>query len=216
MLEFIEELAKVLGPAVIAWFLAKLTNDKSAEKNRKEMREQLRIAKDNNQVVQLRSYRMRFCLDELKVQDISIDAALREMNRFESSTRRLVREKNLDALIVASNTMSFSTQANNAMIDRFGFLQAMIRQIRAGSQAELENLITTLVEDLNEYHKLGGLINECMFHYEEDNDENYINTYSGSIKSELKKHNFSATYQKMINLRNFILEHHEVVFRQMN
>jgi hypothetical protein len=105
MLEFIEELAKVLGPAVIAWFLAKLTNDKSAEKNRKEMREQLRIAKDNNQVVQLRSYRMRFCLDELKVQDISIDAALREMNRFESSTRRLVREKNLDALIVASNTM---------------------------------------------------------------------------------------------------------------
>lgn len=60
------ELIKTLAPSIVAWFLAVRTAAKRSEKDKKEAREQLRIAKDYNAEVQNKAYKLQFCVTQLE------------------------------------------------------------------------------------------------------------------------------------------------------
>lgn len=214
--EWILELVKAVVPAVIAWYLATQSNKKTAEKNRKEMREQLRISKDNNQKVQLKAYKMQFCLEELKKQDILIERSMNDLFTMFGNVERFLRDQNLDSLIVLNNTVAYLSQANKSMIDRFGFLQAMINQVRPASKHQLDELTEAVVNDKNNYNQLINLIQSCLFHFEKEHDKNYLSRCAESIQNELKKLNYEKSSDGLLNLRNFILTHHEILFKQMD
>ena len=60
------ETVKTLAPSIVAWLLAVRTAAKRSEKDKKEAREQLRIAKDYNAEVQNKAYKLQFCITRLE------------------------------------------------------------------------------------------------------------------------------------------------------
>ena len=74
------EFFKTLVPSIVAWYLAVRTSNKKSEKDKKEAREQLRVAKDYNAEVQNKAYKLQFCLRELENREQLYEKALSDTN----------------------------------------------------------------------------------------------------------------------------------------
>ncbi|GEK28121.1 hypothetical protein [Furfurilactobacillus siliginis] len=71
--QFVFEIVKTVLPALIAWQLSKNSSAKAFDKNRIEMRDQLKIARENNISVQNKTAKLQFCLSELRTYTVEVE-----------------------------------------------------------------------------------------------------------------------------------------------
>lgn len=96
------ELFKTLTPSIVAWYLAVRTSNKKSEKDKKEAREQLRVAKDYNAEVQNKAYKLQFCLRELENREQLYEKALSDTNVVRECVHRYLAGNGSSEAITAS------------------------------------------------------------------------------------------------------------------
>lgn len=200
-LNFIWEIIKTVAPAIIAWWLAKRSSDKNYKSNRKEMREQLGIAKSNNMEVQNRAFKLQFCLQELEKKELLYEKIISDINVTSESIERFTNNqgKLFDINVAAREA---NGQLHEVM-HHTGTLQLIIKAANPNSEEAFIECLKDLIDK-------GHLVEAQM---------NWLSNTKlkvSEIKINYDKQKLSDFFNSLVNMRNFILEHIDIVFKKMN
>lgn len=212
-INFSWEFCKIVVPSFLAWFLATRSSKKSFDNNREEMREQLRIAKENNKEVQNNAFKLQFCIKELERISTLAGACAVNFESFRKSTDRILIHKDAISLI---RSEAFSSEYSKTCVElsnSLGIFQTVINVVNPNSQVAAREKCDGLMLNLN---KLGALIaelNNCVALLSKK--EIKVQQAFPKVKNEIEKVDFETVDGELLDFRKFILEHVDITFRKL-
>nr|WP_302145076.1 hypothetical protein [Limosilactobacillus mucosae] len=204
-LKIFYELFKTVAPSIVAWYLAVRTAAKRSEKDKKEAREQLRIAKDYNAEVQNKAYKLQFCLRELENREQLYEKALSDTNVVSECVHRYFNSNGSSESIMASageliNQLHLVTHS-------IGTTESLVRAVRPSE-------VVTFEENLNLLKHYGSKIEESMnylAHFKIQEGLPGQKQVNENFNNE-DMHNF---LNQLLNMRELILKLIYIVLNEM-
>lgn len=204
-ISFFIEFLKTLIPPFIAWWLATNSAKQSAQANKAEVREQLRISSKNNEHVKNRAYKLQFCIKELEKREYIFEKNLSATNVLQKSVERYLRTKNKDSGELKMCTSQLM-EALHELIFSIGTLQVIVRAASPRFEEEY-------VQHFEALKKAGQSIEKDVYD---------ISLLSENRTKDIKKvekvnsnGNITEFLEQLKEMRNFIMKLMFTVIRQM-
>ncbi|MEK1294533.1 hypothetical protein HCY73_04875 [Limosilactobacillus fermentum] len=199
------ELFKTIAPSIVAWYLAVRTAAKRSEKDKKEAREQLRIAKNYNAEVQNKAYKLQFCLRELENREQLYEKALSDTNVVSECIRRYFNSNGSSESIMASAGELINQL--HLIMPSIGTTESLVSAVRPSEVVIFE-------ESLNHLKYYGKKIEKSM------NYLAHIKIQEGLLGRKQVNENFNDEdmrnfFDQLLNMRGLILNLIYIVFNEM-
>ncbi|CDN26010.1 hypothetical protein predicted by Glimmer/Critica [Limosilactobacillus fermentum] len=199
------ELFKTIAPSIVAWYLAVRTAAKRSEKDKKEAREQLKIAKDYNAEVQNKAYKLQFCLRELENREQLYEKALSDTNVVSECIRRYFNSNGSSGSIMASAGELINQL--HLIMPSIGTTESLVSAVRPSE-------VVTFEESLNHLNYYGKKIEKSM---------NYLahtKIQEGLLGRKQVNENFNDEdmrnfFDQLLNMRGLILKLIYIVLNEM-
>ncbi|MFT8747128.1 hypothetical protein [Liquorilactobacillus nagelii] len=187
-------IATFLAVVISLWQSHKAS--KSAEKNREDTYKQIEINKQNNFQVQAKSFKLQFCLQELEKKEILYETSVSDINVVMES----IQHENPVDIKESSKQLNGNL---HELMHNAGSLQTIIR----AANPEKEGLFLCLIENIK---KSSTEIEKMM---------NGLSQNKLIKKNEISKIDIGKIHKyfdDMVEMRNFIIDQMDRVFKKMN
>lgn len=199
------ELFKTLAPSIVAWYLAVKTAARRSEKDKKEAREQLRIAKDYNAEVQNKAYKLQFCLRELENREQLYEKALSDTNVVSECIHRYFKSNgSSESIMVSAGDL---INQLHLVMHSIGTTESLVRAVRPSE-------VVTFEENLKLLKHYGNKIEKSM------NYLAHVKIQKGMLGRKQVNENFNNEdmhnfFNQLLNMRELILKLIYIVLNEM-
>lgn len=199
------ELFKTLIPSIVAWYLAVRTSNKKSEKDKKEAREQLRVAKDYNAEVQNKAYKLQFCLRELENREQLYERALSYTNVVTECVHRY---------LAGNGSSEEITTSARQLIDQIHLLMYSIGTTESLVSAVRPNERKTFQTNLELLKQAGNKIEKSMNYFA--NERIQKGTLGRQqVVNNFNNENMHAFFNQLLAMRELILKLIYIVLDKM-
>lgn len=199
------ELFKTLTPSIVAWYLAVRTSNKKSEKDKKEAREQLRVAKDYNAEVQNKAYKLQFCLRELENREQLYERALSDTNVVTECVHRYLAGNGSSETITASARQ---------LIDQIHLLMYSIGTTESLVSAVRPNERETFQSNLKLLKQAGNQIEKSMNYFAHERIQKGT-LGRQQVVDNFNNENMQAFFNQLLAMRELILKLIYIVLNEM-
>ncbi|MFT9005306.1 MAG: hypothetical protein ABF991_11450 [Liquorilactobacillus hordei] len=213
VVNFLWEFCKVVVPSFLAWFLATNSSKNSFEKNRIEMREQLKIAKENNREVQNNAFKLQFCIKELDRISEQAGNCASSFFSFEKTASELLRNKDVISMVRLNEFAARFDQSSFDVSNNIVIFQTVINAVNPNSKEAAKDRCTKLMEELNTISDFIVTLNKCVLLLAKNQSD--IQQQFPIAKREIEKIDFEKIESEILNFREFVAEHIDITFRKL-
>lgn len=220
VISFLWEAAKSVIPAILAWWLSTRTARKKADANKKELREQLKIQKDNSLEVQNKAYKLQFGLDRLSEYEMLSEKMLQQFVLIKRyfNENYFINNDFVDLITAKRDTNDF-LETTQEFFHYYGLVEVAVHAVNPDADEMCDERLRAFesaVEAMSPTFR--SIVHDTdVFLNRDAQDKNSIKGYALKVKHNVKESDEGMTnlLNELENLRNFIIEMIEITYRKL-
>lgn len=221
-ISFFWEAAKTVVPAILAWWLSVRTANKKAESNRIELREQLKIQKDNNLTVQNKAYRLQFGLEKLNEYEMLSEKMFQQfhlMKRYFDDDF-FINNDFEDLMTAKRDTEDFLSTAQE-FFHYFALIQVTTKAVNPNALNKCEEVLDefqTSVEGMSPAFRKVVHDTDHFLNNRGSLDSSKMHTYITQMKKNVhgSRTNMDNLLESLKSLRDFLVEMVQITYGKLN
>lgn len=215
------ETVKVIAPSFIAWWLATHTGKENSESNRKEMREQLKINRDNNLEVQNKAYKIQYGIDQLQKHEILVETMLGDWSLARVYFGSYHFDKaDMAEVLDAKDVISKFINTAHGFLHHIGVIATIVTAVNPNASDRFReccvDLEKRLVDITPAFRAVVHDTDQFFIQFAHPNSQ-IFSRFLRSMTDNVKAYNQQSErlYQSIWAMRNFILEIINISFRKL-
>lgn len=221
LVQFAIETLKITAPSFIAWWLATRTSQKNFDGNRKEMREQLKINRDNNLEVQNKAYKIQYGIDQLQKHAVLVETMLGNWNLAGVYFRSYHFDKaDMAEVLESKEVISNFISTSHDFLHHIGVIATIVHAVNPNADDKFRECCTDLEKRLRDMTPaFSAVVHDTnqFFIQSAHPTPQMTSRFLRSMTDNVREYDQQAEelYRSIWSIRNFILEIIDISFKKL-